>query len=259
MQSRKRILVLLFAVSISAAVITTAALRRQEQVNSDQSAQQNIPVADYSNPEPTDPEKRAFRRIRGGRHTRGNKQLIKELPPGTEELPLNANWWWGLPALPVTKSDTIVVGEVTDAQAYLSSDKTDVYSEFVVRTDEILKNGSSAPLMPSSSITLERSGGAVRFKSGRIQQYRIAKQGLPRIGRRYVFFLKHNEDGQDFSILTAYELRAGRVFPLDSAGSSASKLPFDQYADYEESSFLNAVQSAVANSSRVLPEKGSQN
>jgi hypothetical protein len=180
------------------------------------------------------------------------------LPPGIEELPLTTHWWWGLPAIPAANSDVIVIGEVADAQAYLSNDKTAVYSEFTISTDDVLKNKSSLPL--SSAISVERFGGAVRFQSGRVQHYRIDKQGVPQVGHRYLFFLKRNEDGQDFSILTGYELRAGRVFALDSAGSNANnKLPYDDYNGCEESTFLNEVRSAIANPSQVLPEKSGQN
>jgi hypothetical protein len=55
-----------------------------------------LPVVDYASPEPDDPGKRALLKVRGKRHTRGNKQLIKELPLGIEELPLTTHWWWGI-------------------------------------------------------------------------------------------------------------------------------------------------------------------
>src|SRR5205085_12682134 len=263
MRSHKRILGLLLAVIIFAVAATVATVRGQGQSSLDHNEQQSfnagqLPVVGYAAPEPAEPEKCALRRIRGSRHTRGNKQLIKELTSGIEELPLNSHWWWGLPAIPAANSDVIVVGEVIYAQAYLSNDKTAVYSEFTIRTDAALKNNSSTPL--DNTIVAERPGGAVRFQSGRIQHYRIDKQGVAQVGHRYLFFLKRNEEGQDFSILTGYELRAGRVFALDSTGdNSNNKLPFDDYNGCEESTFLNKVRNAIANPSQVLPEKGVQN
>jgi hypothetical protein len=261
MHDPTRTFVLLFVIFILAVSTNPTGLHGQSQGSLRRMEQQNtdmqVPVVDYVRPEPDDPEKRALLKVRGSRHTRGDKQLIKELPLGIEELPLTTHWWWGVPAIPVDNSDVIVIGQIIDAQANLSNDKTAVYSEFIVSNEEVLKNNTSTAL--SNTITVERFGGAVRFQSGRVQHYRRDKQGLPQVGHRYLFFLRRNEDSQDFSILTGYELSAGRVFALDSAGSNAkSKLPFDDYNGFEERVFFNKVQNAVANS-LVSPEKGRQN
>lgn len=259
---RHKILLLLASLAIT--VLTTlAALPSQEQNGSRSPKQESteadlLPVVDYESPEPDDPEKRALQKVRGSRYTRGNKQLIKELPLGIEELPLTTHWWWGIPAIPVENSDVIVIGEVVDAQAHLSNDKTAVYSEFTVNNEEVFKNNRSTPL--SNTISVERFGGAVRFRSGRIQHYRIEKQGLPQVGHRYLLFLRSIKGSQDFSVLTGYELSAGWVVALDSAGSNPnSKLPFDYYDGCEESAFFNQLRNAIANSSSALPEKGRQN
>jgi hypothetical protein len=42
-------------------------------------------------------------------------------------------------ALPTHISNAVVIGEVTDAKAYLSEDRTSVYSEFTIRVGEVLK------------------------------------------------------------------------------------------------------------------------
>jgi hypothetical protein len=123
-------------------------------------------------------------------------------------------------ALPVTQSDVILVGEVTDAKAYLSNDRVGIYSEFAIRADEVLKNGSPLLITPTGSVVLEREGGRVRFPSGSVQRYAIANQGMPQVGKRYLLFLKSIEDDQDFSIITGYELNTGRVSPLDGKGTT---------------------------------------
>ena len=146
-------------------------------------------------------------------------------------------------ALPSAQSDAVVIGEVTDAQAHLSNDRTSVYSEFTVRVEEVLKNPNQIALTPSEAIILEREGGAVRFPSGRVQRYRIAHQRMPLVGRQYVLFLKYNNQGGGFSILTGYDLRKDQVIPLDS---------LDQFAVYkgtDKNSFLNAVRDSVAHPS----------
>ena len=153
-----------------------------------------------------------------------------------------------MPALPIAQSDAVVLGEVTDAQAYLSDDRSGIYSEFTIRIDELLKNDSQSSLAAGNMAVAERPGGKVRFPSGKVQRYGIDKQGMPRVGGRYVLFLKSNGAGQDFSIVTGYELLNGTVFPLDSvrSGNGNSALPFDTYKGANEINFLASLRDAVA-------------
>jgi hypothetical protein len=162
-----------------------------------------------------------------------------------------------VPAFPTESSDAVVIGETVDAQAYLSNDKSGVYTEFTVRVDEILKNDSTVPLAVGETVAAQREGGRVRFPSGRIQQYITHYQHMPRAGRRYVFFLKRNDDGQAYYIRTGYELRAGRVMPLDGVNMNkgASEIPqFAAYKDADEATFLRAVRAAVAKSLQASHE-----
>jgi hypothetical protein len=161
----------------------------------------------------------------------------------------STHWWQGLPAIPVAQSDVVLIGEITDAQAYLSNDKTGIYSEFTVSAGEVLKNDGNASLYPGSIITAERFGGAVRFPSGSIQRYTTRNQRMPLVGRQYVLFLKRVDQGQDFSLVTGYELRDQRVVPLDGANTEkGEKLPFDNYKGTDASVFLNTVRATIAQS-----------
>jgi hypothetical protein len=189
----------------------------------------------YSVSEPADPTARELRRAKNSRYDNRRPQPISELADGAEELPLITHWWANISALPAAQSDAVVIGEVIDGHAYLSNDKTGVYSEFTIRVKEVLKAGNQIPLDADNSIVIEREGGAVRFPSGRVQKYRIAHQGMPRPGRQYVLFLKYNDLGHDFSILTGYELREGHVLPLDSVDQFAS------YKNADKTSFLDTV------------------
>lgn len=223
----------------------------QKRISDKRESQKNqMPVAIYAASESNNAAERDLRRVRGSRYDNRRSQPISELPIGTEELPLNSHWAWRLSALPSVESDAVVVGEVLAAKAYLSNDRTGVYSEFTVRITETLKDGNDLPLDSGDSITVVREGGSVQFPSGRIQSYHIAHQGTPRVGRRYVLFLKHNDQGQDFSILTGYQLRKGRAFPLDSLDL------FTAYRGTNENSFLNAVRESIA---RPNQGKGGQN
>jgi hypothetical protein len=86
---------------------------------------------------------------------------------------------------------TAVPLALPDAQAHFAEDQTDVHSEFVVQTTEVLKNDDKAALAVGNSVTLERSGGRVRFPSGKVMVSATNHQDLPRVGKRYLFFLSH--------------------------------------------------------------------
>lgn len=73
-------------------------------------------------------------------------------------------------------------------------------------------------------------------------------QDLPRIGKRYLFFLTHEGPDarkyEDCLILTGYELRDGRVFPLDKAGRG-----YAAYKGTSETLLLNDLAIALADTS----------
>jgi hypothetical protein len=155
------------------------------------------------------------------------------------------------PAFPVGQSDAVVIAEVKDARAYLSQDKTSVYSEFTVLVEEVLKNASVLSVVPGKTITTERSGGRVRLASGKEILRGFIGKPMPRAGRRYLFFLKGHEEAQSFSIITGYELRSGQVSPLDGSSRFKEEMVIPEFAEYDrhdgvsESEFLNEVKAAL--------------
>ena len=190
------------------------------------------------------------RQKKGTRYDRPKNGPIGELPPGVEELPLNSHWWQGMPALPISEDTTIVVGTVVDGKAYLSTDRSGIYSEFAVRVEQVLKDTNPVTVNPGETITAERMGGAVRFLSGKVQRYRISRQGMPQVNERYVFFLKCN--GEDYDIITGYQLKDGKVKPLDGSdtGDGENGLQFGKYDGIAEYSFLSELQEAIYSSLR---------
>lgn len=155
------------------------------------------------------------------------------------------------PALPTTISDAIVIGEVTEAQAALSEDRTSVYSEFKTRIEEVLKSGGGTPVTSDTFVTALRPGGGVRFPSGKVRRFGVEGRTLPRVSRRYLLFLKFDNLAQAFYIVTGYELRGGKVFPLDGIPRYGSENhPFAAYGKYknaDEATFLNDVRQAIIN------------
>ncbi len=125
----------------------------------------------------------------------GKKYNSRHVPPINEfsnKVFSFIDWERGLPAFPFDRSSAVIIGEVTAAEAHLSSDETKIYSEFTVQVDKVLKNDQRIALTPDSKITVERPGGRVRFPSGKIVIAAVSNQDLPRIGRRYVLFLTHD-------------------------------------------------------------------
>jgi hypothetical protein len=252
MKDRRGITFLIFTILV---LVALALAKGQGQSPASSRAQtakdfDYVPVADYDNSTLTemnvdDPEARALREAKGKRHQTGFKGFIKDRDTGGFPI-LGFRYTAPLPALPVS-SDVVALGEVVDAHAYLSNDKTGVYSEFTIRVDEVFRDRGLRPVVPGSLIVAERTGGRVRFPSGRVLLYGNRGEGMPRQGRRYLFFLKGND--QQYAILTAYELRSGRVYPLDgkdAPGGEGGDWAGDVYQGADVTQFLREVQMAIA-------------
>ena len=133
-----------------------------------------------------------------------------------------------------------MIGTINTSQAFVSDDKSGVYSEFAVKVDDVLK-ADSPDVVVGCLAEVERAGGRVKFLSGRTHWYSVDKENMPAPGRRYVFFLKRDNAGEGLRIITAYELRDGKVFPLDD-------LPqFLVNEGKDEVEFMTAIRSVVVN------------
>ena len=193
-----------------------------------------LPIVDYDAPETGDEEKREKRKKKGLKY---NKSDLSVNPsPELVTTTSVSHWFYGMPSLPTLQSDVIVIGDVAAANAFLSPDKTGVYSEYAIRVDQILKTDDTT-VTANQTVDAQRAGGRVRLSSGLVQSYKVANQGVPRIGGKYVLFLKRVEG--DLLILTGYELRQNNVKPLDKAGL------FDNYRDVGLESFMDELRQAI--------------
>lgn len=220
----------------------------------------DLPIVDFTPAEPAGVGKTTLRRLRNKRHDIGDetvdvKQFVLREDSAPVLLQLQSSHAPAEPAFPITQSDAIVIGEITDARAFLSNDRTNVYSEFTLRLTEVLRNSSTASLSSGMLITTERPGGRVRFPSGKILlRGGLYGRNMPHTDRHYVLFLNHNVEEDDFSIVTGYELREGCVFALD--GKSVNERESPQFANYEhyrgaeESIFLSELRQVIGRSQR---------
>jgi len=94
-----------------------------------------------------------------------------------------------------------MIGQVLSGGAHRSENKTNIFSIFEVRVEEVLKGND---LTLGSIINIQREGGIMKYPDGRKVLFRLSANGMPTVTGRYAFFLKVLEE--DYSILTGYEL-----------------------------------------------------
>ena len=206
-----------------------------------------FPVADYDPLEDFDIEEKTKRKLKNNRFDNRGR-VSNELPIYDDEQRLLVIDSIPVPGLPVAESEIIVIGEILEARAYVSNNKKGVYSEFTVRLDEILKNGS-ADVSKDTSITADREGGFVRYPNGKKRLYRISGHGMPRVGRQYLLFLNNPEKSPNYNILTGYELKADGVTNLDGFPQ------FLAYRGMDKTAFIRTVREAIKQPSRTTSKQ----
>lgn len=199
-----------------------------------------FPTTDYEEPDLADPKKNQARKEKKLR--KNDFKVVARNPPfSTAEVVVINEGRMDFPALPVAQSTFVVLGRVTTAEAHVSENKKNVYSEFTVLVEKIFKS-SSKSIVEGTEITIDRVGGFVRYPKGHTVLYRIFGENMPLTGERYLFFLT-SKNQQDISILTAYELGAKGVAPLDESSQ------FEQYRGLTETALLNNLREALDKSS----------
>jgi hypothetical protein len=191
----------------------------------------NWPSTNYNASE-NNPRKRAERQKRSKKYDKSDWRVH---PADLSDSTVRVDAFdTSLPAFLVNKSDLVIIGEVVQGVAYLSDDKTGVYSEFTIRVEQLLQDCGNNSLNIGSHIDIQREGGRVRFNSGREHWYGIDGAGMPVPASRYLFFLRKLDTGV-FDLVTGYELTGNTVQPLDNLSSS------QVYRDSEQSTFLKTV------------------
>ena len=192
----------------------------------------HFPIAAFSSSEPSDSKRRA----RGEKRNKSNWNVDPDTVSDSTVIVDSVDVH--LHAFPTKQAAAVVVGTITEAKAYLSNDKTGIYSTFSVLVEEVLKNPGK--LKAGDLVEAEREGGRVKFPSGRVHLYMVSEQDMPRLGSRYVLFLTETTSESVFEILTGYELREASVYPLDDLPKSRS------YENTTPTNFLNDLRGNLA-------------
>lgn len=205
-----------------------------------------FPAIDYDAPENPDPKERSKRKEKNKHFDKRN--LVSDAPPRVTSMARIIEGY-DVPALPIIQSGLIITGEILTSQAYLSNDKSGVYTELTVRVREVLKNTLPSRVNRGDVVTVEREGGIVRYPNGHQRLYQLAGEGMPTVARQYVLFLRAIEQSEDFYVLTGYELSPAGVVPVDE------RHHFKAYEGYEAQAFLNVIRSSIKQSQQALPTK----
>ncbi len=217
------------------------AFSQQEKMSAAKSDKENLPLVIFSASQPDNAGEQTLRKARSVRYDGRLPKPLNEVT-GTGSMRIT-HWWINLPGLPTAQSDVVIVGEVVEADAYLSSDKSNVYSEFNIRIEEVFKGESGGLLVKGGTLIVSREGGRVQLPDGRILYVMSSDRGMPHKEQRYLFFLKYNNEGKDYSIITGYRLDQGKVTLLDEVDLDR----FITYKGMAEEAFLDAVRKAVLN------------
>jgi len=235
--------------------------------NSNQQLQE--PPVDVA-PEPTDPVERALRATRNRFQNSRNslpssaggsqrsdlpsarRSRLGSQPSGppsvvfVDRMPFPPNTRREDFQLPVSESDTILLGSVSKVQPYLSEDGTNLYTEYTVSVEEVFKDSASLFPKKDSVIALFRMGGSLRLPSGAVVRTDVHGLGDPPVpGHRYVAFLHYDARGYWFRIDKLWELKNGVAAPMDPIDQALAQEGISQFTGMAEADFLNAVRDAV--------------
>jgi hypothetical protein len=182
---------------------------------------ERFPTANYNDKQDLpDPEKNAKRKEKQKRYD-DTTLVASHVQPGVDESALFLEPHFTLPALPVADSEIVVVGTIGAAQALLSESKRNVFSEFTLTVEDVLKSKIQG-VAQGSVLTVDRIGGKVKYSNGQTVLYRIAGINMPQVGGRYLLFLTSIHGKEDISILTAYQLTPNGAIPLDDPSHVAA-------------------------------------
>ena len=167
-----------------------------------------------------------------------NSDFVRPEASVGQTIYVDDDWIFSAQPIPTADSDLVVTGTVMDARARLSEDGRAVITEYAIKPQKLIKGRQSDTEKP---LTVFRLGGRVRYSSGATVLYKFSDREFPRLGKRYLFFLRASEGGS-YELLTAYLLVGGCSKPLDASRQEK----FKRFDGRSESELLAVAASGEA-------------
>lgn len=228
---------------------TSAATTRQERDALKKVLKSTFPKVAYDQDNPSD---------ESTIEKRSKYDQIKVLDPDVtedSESISSIDWESGLPALPVKQSEIVLTGNVSSARAYLSANKSSVFSEFQIEVSEVFKNRTTRKLNRGDALFVEREGGIVKFANGSESWFRLSGQKMPEVGKGYLFFVSHEfpwiGKKSELYLITAYGIENDNVVPLDFPAGGTHPIA-ETYKGRKQSVLLTDLLKAVKESRPVV-------
>ena len=206
-----------------------------------------------SQPEATDAAQQQIRLARGALFDNlfggaGTSAAAKPLEATDPSTPPRLTTYQIRPVgeLPAAFSDSIVVGRITAAQAYLSNDHTAIYTETTIQVEQVpSQQGNHA--VAGATIVLEQAGGSLELPSGRVLNHLSHGLGEPfQVGQRYAFFLTYVRSVQCYRLVKAWWLKAGVAQAVSTEDLGLARNGTSQYNGLPESTFVGVLKTLRA-------------
>ncbi len=192
------------------------------------------PIADYDTLEPSETVAREQRKIKSARYDEF-ELVSKKVSPDTTAIIVSDGEIIPL-AIPYSDSSLVIVGEILSSNAFLSNDKSGIYSEYSIQIQAVIKEDRDKKAQIGEIITIDRTGGLVKYPNGQKVLYMNDWQSLPEVGARYILFLtKDKIQNPNYKIVTAYQIKDGVVIALDNFPK------FREFNGKKEAEFIKLV------------------
>lgn len=164
--------------------------------------------------EPADPAEQARREAKNRRYNNGGQDLLT-LSPDSEMSEISCGVV--LPLLPISSTSVIILGTVVGSQPYLTEDRSSVYSEYMIRVEEFLKTDGGILPLAGANLVVDRRGGFLRLRSGRVIRYHASSSNMARplhTQERCILFLNRICDEGDLYLGKGFLLDDGKAYTL---------------------------------------------
>lgn len=145
------------------------------------------------------------------------------------------------------KSDAVIVGTVRGKESQLTEQGTNIFTDYELAVDSVLKDNATATIRPHNVITVTRAGGTVKLNgNGRLLRAEFNSERPLKVDKTYLLFLKFIPDTGSYSAVAytgdnSFEMGDGTVKQV-----SNDVLPLGVNNTTDQTAFMNEVKAAVS-------------